>query len=243
MIQRICNCFCLYCIRFLPILQYCKLLKFIKYLSFENILRDYCENQTNKGSNSTAEYQLQKNSVQRKARKALSPQGSCTLERYNFRGAAVFQRAPAAENVVIPAKIDIGEEERKGGHSLARHGAHLSMEDMEKRVLGTHPVLPQARTAMKFNSEAEHKNSVNEAYDKHREDISDHFQNGGLYRTWELDKKGIGVGYTNIQSRKNPLVEKVEQGEGVKIAFAPDSSSHGFRMDSAYPKYPWYTVW
>jgi hypothetical protein len=43
-------------------------------------------------------------------------------------------------------------EEALGGHSIARHGPQLTLLEMEQRVLGTHPTIPQSRSALRFET-------------------------------------------------------------------------------------------
>lgn len=132
-------------------------------------------------------------------------------------------------------EINLENEEANGGHSLARHGAHIPLLSLQQRVMGIHPTMPQSRTAMKFNSLAEHRNVVNEAYQANKGVINGHFGGGGGYYTSHYAKAGVGTGFTNTGTRAAPVPVQIVVGTGVDIAFAPTGTPRGWRMDSAYP--------
>ena len=95
-------------------------------------------------------------------------------------------------------KILLDVEELLGGHSKARHGSQIPLTEMEQRVLGTHPTMPQSRSALKFNSDAIHEASVNKAFKEHKAEIEAHFASGGGYKEWDSQLSGnIGDGYYN----------------------------------------------
>lgn len=95
-------------------------------------------------------------------------------------------------------KILLDVEELLGGHSKARHGSQIPLTEMEQRVLGTHPTMPQSRSALKFNSDAIHEASVNKAFKEHKSEIEAHFASGGGYKEWDSQLSGnIGDGYYN----------------------------------------------
>ena len=136
--------------------------------------------------------------------------------------------------------IDLNLEEGLGGHSIERHGAQLSMHDMQQRVLGTHPSFPQSRSAMKFKSFGAHAGSVNFAYRHYRDEIKQMYLTGGVYKTWDslTYSSDTGEGYTNTQTRSNPNAVAVTS-DTVIIATRPDESRDDlFSLDSAYPGYP-----
>jgi hypothetical protein len=135
--------------------------------------------------------------------------------------------------------LNIAIEEANGGHSIARHGEHLPMSEMEQRVLGTHPTMRQSRTAMRFTDQVTHEDAVARAYAHHRTAIESHFRNGGGYMEWEFSYGALtGSGYTNTGTLSRPIAVPVTS-QKVKIAFRPDASnSRGYSLDSAYPSYP-----
>lgn len=137
-------------------------------------------------------------------------------------------------------KIDLLEEERLGGHSIERHGPHLTMQEMEQRVMGTHSTLGQSRSALRFENVAVHVESTNAAYDYYRSEIDAHFKAGGDYREWEFEFGSItGSGYSNTGTRSNPIRSSRITSTKVKIAFEPDvNSPRGYKLVSSYPSYP-----
>jgi hypothetical protein len=131
----------------------------------------------------------------------------------------------------------IEDAELAGGHSIERHGAQLTDVEMEQRILGTHPTMPQSRTAMKFDSPEVHQNAVDAAYDAYISEIDAHFASGGGYKEWEFDYGSkTGTGYTNTGTRSNPVSVPVTSTK-VTIAMKPDGAG-GYILDSAYPSYP-----
>nr|RNJ64591.1 MAG: hypothetical protein EDM05_35705 [Leptolyngbya sp. IPPAS B-1204]RNJ64596.1 MAG: hypothetical protein EDM05_35670 [Leptolyngbya sp. IPPAS B-1204] len=142
--------------------------------------------------------------------------------------------------------IDLIEQEIRGGHSIARHGSHLTPDDLQQRVLGTHPTLPQARSALRFANDQVHYDSVNQAFRYHEADIRTHFASGGGPNSWSFDYgQPTGEGFYNNPNlggtRKNPVLEPIPLGATtrIRIAFVPDATApDGFRLVSAFPEYP-----
>lgn len=134
------------------------------------------------------------------------------------------------------AGIDLDIEEALGGHSKARHGSHLTDLEMKQRVLGTHPDFPQSRSALKFDSDAVHKDAVNKAFEKHKTVIKSHFSSSDDYLELEYDYGSkVGSGFTNTGTRRNPVSSAVESDK-IIIAFKRDATNpDGFILDSAYP--------
>jgi hypothetical protein len=157
-----------------------------------------------------------------------------------------IQRQQEEPGVVLvpkaPDAIDLAAQEARGGHSITRHGAQVRLSELRQRVLGTHPTMPQSRTAMKFINDGLHKDAVNRAYLHYQSEIEAHFKAGGQYREWTFDcGSPTGVGLTNTGTRKNPVVQAVPAGATtrVTISFHPDSGGPGgFRLESAFPVYP-----
>ena len=135
-------------------------------------------------------------------------------------------------------KILLEVEELLGGHSKARHGSQLTMTEMEQRVLGTHPTMPQSRSALKFDSDAIHENAVNKAFQNNKTTIEAHFKTSDDYLELDYDYGSkIGEGFTNTGSRRIPISSKVETSK-VRIAIKRDiNSPDGYILDSAYPLY------
>ncbi|SFN49086.1 intein C-terminal splicing region/intein N-terminal splicing region [Chryseobacterium oleae] len=141
------------------------------------------------------------------------------------------------DGILVHNGYKIDEAESAGGHSIERHGSQLSEAEMQQRVLGTHPSMPQSRTAMKFDSPEVHQSAVDAAFDAKKADIDEHFANGGDYKEWEYDYGSqTGTGYTNTQTRSNPNSVPVSSNK-VTIAMKPDGNG-GYTLDSAYPSYP-----
>lgn len=141
------------------------------------------------------------------------------------------------EGILVHNGCNIHDAEDAGGHSIERHGSDLSLEEMEQRVLGEHPTMPQSRTAMRFDSEAIHQDAVDKAFDTFKSDIDNHFANGGDYKEWVFDYGSqVGEGYTNTGTRRNPVASQVTSNK-VTIALKPDGAG-GYTLDSAYPTYP-----
>jgi hypothetical protein len=139
--------------------------------------------------------------------------------------------------VLVHNGYKLDEAESAGGHSIERHGSQLSDAEMQQRVLGTHPSMPQSRTAMKFDSPEVHQSAVDKAFDANKTAIDEHFANGGGYKEWEYNYgEQTGTGYTNTQTRANPNSVPVSSNK-VTIAMKPDGNG-GYTLDSAYPSYP-----
>jgi hypothetical protein len=136
---------------------------------------------------------------------------------------------------IRPNRIDLNAHERLGGHSLERHGAHIPDDELRQRVMGQHPSMPQSRHAMKFASREVHERAVNQAFRQHRDEIIQHFASGGTYREWTIDFPGAGTGFSNVGTRRNPIVQPAT-ADRVTIAFDADPSAPGgFRMVTAFP--------
>ncbi|WP_299626506.1 RNase A-like domain-containing protein [uncultured Tenacibaculum sp.] len=133
-------------------------------------------------------------------------------------------------------EINIDVEELLGGHSKARHGAHLTDNDMRLRALGQHPNFPQSRSALKFDSDLIHKDAVNKAYRHHKNTIETHFNSSDDYLTLEYNYGSkVGSGYTNIGTRNSPISSPVETNK-IVIALKRDTTNpDGYILDSAYP--------
>jgi RHS repeat-associated protein len=147
--------------------------------------------------------------------------------------------------VLVPPQtplIDLSAQEALGGHSIARHGSGLRLSELRARVAGTHPTMPQSRSALKFINDYIHEDAVNKAYAKYSTDIQNHFASGGAYKSWTFDYGSpTGAGFTNIATRANPTIIPIQPSALTKvtISFAPDPlAPGGFRLDSAYPAYP-----
>lgn len=107
---------------------------------------------------------------------------------------------------------------------------------MRQRVEGTHPTMPQSRSALKFDDAVVHQNAIDAAFDANKASIDTHFANGGGYKTWEYDYGSqVGTGYTNTGTRSNPVAQPVTTSK-VEIAMKPDGAG-GYTLDSGYPKY------
>ncbi|MEN9612947.1 MAG: hypothetical protein RLZZ628_3761 [Bacteroidota bacterium] len=134
--------------------------------------------------------------------------------------------------------LDISSEEAAGGHSIARHGSHLSMVDMEERVLGTHSSLGQSRSALKFMSQQIHEDAVNAVYTAYLGDIETHFRTNGNNESWELDLgRPIGEGFRNSATLSAPTSVQVSSTR-VKAVFKADPNHpRGFFLLTAYPVY------
>ncbi|MEO2051687.1 MAG: RNase A-like domain-containing protein [Allomuricauda sp.] len=135
-------------------------------------------------------------------------------------------------------KILLDVEELLGGHSKARHGSNLSMVEMEQRVLGTHPVMPQSRSALKFDSDAIHEDAVSKAFQNYKTTIKEHFKTSDDYLELDFEYGSkIGEGFTNKGTRSNPISMQVETSK-VRITFKRDvNSPDGYILDSAHPLY------
>jgi len=136
-------------------------------------------------------------------------------------------------------KIRLDIEEALGGHSIAHHGSEIPLIEMDQRVLGTHPSMSQSRSALKFDNDLIHQNSVDQAFNHYKSEIKAHFDAGGGYKTWGPFETGgrIGEGYHNYSTRSNPIATPVTSSK-VSIAFRPDSNHpNSFMLDSAYPKF------
>lgn len=137
-------------------------------------------------------------------------------------------------------KILLDVEEILGGHSIARHGDHLSLSDMQQRVLGTHPTLPQSRSALKFDNAQLHKDAVDQAFNVRKIDIEAHFGSGKTSDFPIIHNFGsqVGSGYTNTGTLNNPILVPVTTTK-VKLIFRIDSSNPtGYKLLTAYPSYP-----
>ncbi|MCG8668324.1 MAG: HINT domain-containing protein, partial [Pseudomonadales bacterium] len=122
-------------------------------------------------------------------------------------------------------EIMLDVEELLGGHSKARHGSHLSMAEMEQRVMGNHPTMPQSRSALKFDSDAIHADAVNKAFNHHKSTIEAHFSSSSDYLELDFDYGSrIGEGFTNTGSRRNPVSSEVSTNV-VRVAFRRDPNS------------------
>lgn len=136
-------------------------------------------------------------------------------------------------------KIKLDVEEALGGHSITRHGSGIPIVEMEQRVLGTHPTLNQSRSALKFDDDAIHQISIDDAFNHYKSEIKAHFDAGGGYRTWGPFETGgrVGEGYHNYSTLSSPTATYVTTSK-VSIAFRPDPDHpDGFMLDSAYPKF------
>ncbi len=130
-------------------------------------------------------------------------------------------------------------EEALGGHSIGRHGAHLSLDEMRQRVVGTHPTMPQTTKALKFKSDDIHIDAVNKAFQQHKDEILAHFNSGNTsYLKKDIDYGAqVGDGYYNAGTWDNPIPQYVTTKK-VQVAFKADPSNPtGYILDSAYPLY------
>ncbi len=134
--------------------------------------------------------------------------------------------------------LDI-EETFDGCHSKARHGSHLTSNDMQLRAKDEHPTLPGAKTSTKFDSEQLHDDAVNAAYNQHKDAIEAHFANGGGYKEWDIDYGiQVGSGYYNSGDYGPGAILNEVTTKKVKIAFDKDlTNPTGYKMISAYPWY------
>jgi hypothetical protein len=166
--------------------------------------------------------------------------GVCKI--YQSGKSSVVFNVPKGTNAVATGKkirlggIDLSAEELAGGHSIGRHGSHLSSADMESRVLGTHSGMGQSISALKFISTQMQEDAVNAAITANQAAIDAYFLGGGTYDKWQFDMGTIvGDGYTNTTTRNAPTAVPVTTTK-VEIALARDPSDpRGFRLDSAYP--------
>ncbi len=137
-------------------------------------------------------------------------------------------------------RILLEVEEALGGHSIARHGSHLSLSEMRQRVLGTHPTLNQSRSALRFDSEALHKNSVDQAFNTRKAEIESHF-NSGQTTDFEVEYdfgSQVGAGYTNTGTLGSPTAVAVTSTK-VKLILRVDlDNPTGYKLLTAYPSYP-----
>lgn len=136
-------------------------------------------------------------------------------------------------------KIMLNVEELLGGHSIARHGSQLPLSEMEQRVLGTHPTMPQSRSALKFDTDVIHEDAVDKAFNHYKMEIEAHFNSGATdYFERDFDYvNNVGEGYYNSGTRSNPVSQHVTTTK-VRIAFKSDPlSPGGYILDSAYPLY------
>jgi hypothetical protein len=151
-----------------------------------------------------------------------------------------LSQAPNMQAVLVspqPKQIDLHTQEGLGGHSIDRHGAQVKLSELRQRVLGTHPTHPQSRSAMKFNNEHTHANSVEAAYLHYKTEIDAHFAAGGGYKEWTFDYGSqTGVGFTNTGTRRNPSIQAVTTNK-VTISLKAHSAG-GFYLESAFPAYP-----
>lgn len=134
-------------------------------------------------------------------------------------------------------KLDLLTEEALGGHSIARHGHQLSLTEMEQRVLGTHPTIPQSRSALRFETMVIHEDAVNKAFSHYADEIESFFNNiKNDYGEWTFDYgTKVGSGYTNTGTLKNPASSPVFSNK-VTISFKRDANSpRGYRLESAFP--------
>lgn len=129
-------------------------------------------------------------------------------------------------------------EELLGGHSKSRHGSQIPLSEMEQRVLGTHPSMPQSRSALKFDSDAIHEDAVSKAFRQHKSTIDNHFSTSDDYLELDFDYGSkVGEGFTNTGARRNPVALEVESSK-VRIALKKDPTNpDGYILDSAYPLY------
>jgi hypothetical protein len=133
--------------------------------------------------------------------------------------------------------LNLLAEEALGGHSIARHGPQLSLVEMEQRVLGAHPTLPQSRSALRFETKAIHEDAVNKAYSHYIDEIDNFFQNPiNDYKEWTLDYGSkVGSGYTNTGTLNHPVSVPVTSNK-VTISIKRDlNSPKGYRLESAFP--------
>jgi hypothetical protein len=151
------------------------------------------------------------------------------------------KRADVLENYYPKRKkILLDVEESLGGHSISRHGPHLSLAEMRQRVLGTHPSLGQSRSALRFDNAALHKDAVDQAFNSRKADIEAHF-NSGQTTNFEVEfnfGSQIGAGYTNTGTLSSPTALAVASNK-VKLIFQADTSNPtGYKLLTAYPSYP-----
>lgn len=134
-----------------------------------------------------------------------------------------------------PRRIDLDAHEALGGHSRARHGAHIPSDELRQRVMGTHPTMPQSRSALRFSSPEIHEQAVNQAYRRHRDEIIEHFSSGGGYREWTIDFPGAGNGFTNTGTRSAPVLVPVTADRVTISLNANPNAPGGFYLVSAFP--------
>ncbi|MGH8902355.1 MAG: putative T7SS-secreted protein [Egibacteraceae bacterium] len=149
--------------------------------------------------------------------------------------------ARALQGVLVPRgprTIDLKAYEALGGHSIARHGPQLSLSELRQRVLGTHPAMPQSRTATKFTNEFTHAEAVDKAHLSHKADVDAHFANprnaDTISRTFDYESR-TGVGFENVGTRGNPDARPVETTK-VTVVYRRDANApNGYRIHTAYP--------
>jgi hypothetical protein len=128
-------------------------------------------------------------------------------------------------------------EEALGGHSIARHGPQLTLLEMEQRVLGTHPTIPQSRSALRFETQVIHEDAVNKAFTQYGDEIDVFFANpNNTYKEWTFDYGSkVGSGYTNTGTLNNPVSLAVTSNKVTISIKRVANSPRGYRLESAFP--------
>lgn len=134
-------------------------------------------------------------------------------------------------------QISLLAEEALGGHSIARHGPQLTLLEMEQRVLGIHPTIPQSRSALRFETQAIHEDAVNKAFTQYRDEIDAFFANpNNTYKEWTFDYGSkVGSGYTNTGTLSNPVSQAVTSNQVTISIKRVTNNPRGYRLESAFP--------
>ncbi|MBN2006767.1 MAG: DUF4157 domain-containing protein [Anaerolineae bacterium] len=144
----------------------------------------------------------------------------------------------------LAPEVDLAEQELLGGHAIERHGPAIPLSELEQRVEGKHPTMPQSRTALVFKDADTMGRVINQALAANGTYLRAYFASGNT-ETLELPVFDVGVsigkGYTNVGSIKHPQSQIVPESQVTKVqlVFVYDPASPtGYRLLTAYPVWP-----
>ena len=136
--------------------------------------------------------------------------------------------------------LNLAAEEALGGHSVLRHSPSRTINEMEARIFGLHPQLPQSNKAYRFLSSEVQENAINNAYNHYFTEIEAHFASGGKTKGWTFThSQETGNGYINLGTKDAVILSEIQTTSEVTIVFKPSTSSpKGYYLLTAHPGTP-----
>jgi hypothetical protein len=137
-----------------------------------------------------------------------------------------------------PQGANLVADERSGGHSIQRHSSRIQDSQLRQRIMSSNGLYPQSLSALKFNSDEDHIESLHFMVNQYKNKIDEAFKAGKKYIVLDHTfNELIGAGYTNVGSRKKPSLKKVHTHSARLVLVRSKKSKLGFQFHTFYPLY------